>query len=44
MGARVEREMFVLPAGDAVLWLDPGLAFGTGNHETTDPVALLTSP
>ena len=30
-----EREMFVLPAGDAVLWLDPGLAFGTGNHETT---------
>lgn len=30
-----EREKFVLPAGDAVLWLDPGLAFGTGNHETT---------
>ncbi len=30
-----ERETFVLPAGDAVLWLDPGLAFGTGNHETT---------
>jgi ribosomal protein L11 methyltransferase len=27
--------VFVLPAGDAVLWLDPGLAFGTGNHETT---------
>ncbi len=30
-----EREAFRLPPGDAVLWLDPGLAFGTGNHETT---------
>ena len=30
-----ERETFSPPAGDAVLWLDPGLAFGTGNHETT---------
>lgn len=30
-----ERETFKLPAGDEVLWLDPGLAFGTGNHETT---------
>jgi len=30
-----ERETFALPTGDAVLWLDPGLAFGTGNHETT---------
>ncbi len=30
-----ERESFKLPAGDAVLWLDPGMAFGTGNHETT---------
>jgi len=30
-----ERETFVLPAGDQVLWLDPGMAFGTGNHETT---------
>lgn len=30
-----ERETFKLPTGDAVLWLDPGLAFGTGNHETT---------
>lgn len=30
-----EREQFRLPQGDAVLWLDPGLAFGTGNHETT---------
>lgn len=30
-----ERATFNLPPGDAVLWLDPGLAFGTGNHETT---------
>lgn len=30
-----EREKFQLPPGDEVLWLDPGLAFGTGNHETT---------
>lgn len=30
-----EKATFVLPAGEAVLWLDPGLAFGTGNHETT---------
>jgi ribosomal protein L11 methyltransferase len=30
-----ERETFQLPPGHAVLWLDPGLAFGTGNHETT---------
>lgn len=30
-----ERENFKLPAGEAVIWLDPGLAFGTGNHETT---------
>ena len=30
-----EREKFSLPAGDEVLWLDPGMAFGTGNHETT---------
>lgn len=30
-----ERATFRLPAGHAVLWLDPGLAFGTGNHETT---------
>lgn len=29
------RESYVKPAGDKVLWLDPGLAFGTGNHETT---------
>jgi ribosomal protein L11 methyltransferase len=30
-----ERENLVLPAGEEVLWLDPGMAFGTGNHETT---------
>lgn len=30
-----ERESFRLPPGEEVLWLDPGLAFGTGNHETT---------
>ncbi len=30
-----EREKFQLPAGEVVIWLDPGLAFGTGNHETT---------
>lgn len=30
-----EKDKFQLPAGDEVLWLDPGMAFGTGNHETT---------
>jgi len=30
-----ERTAFVLPEGEEVLWLDPGMAFGTGNHETT---------
>jgi ribosomal protein L11 methyltransferase len=25
----------VIPEGHEVVWLDPGLAFGTGNHETT---------
>ena len=30
-----ERENFQLPVGEEVLWLDPGMAFGTGNHETT---------
>jgi|GEM_PF-6964939 len=29
------KDSFVLPDGHEVLWLDPGLAFGTGNHETT---------
>ncbi len=30
-----EREKFQLGSGEVVIWLDPGLAFGTGNHETT---------
>jgi len=30
-----ERSAFRLPAGHSVLWLDPGMAFGTGSHETT---------
>lgn len=30
-----ERDSYSLPPGDVALWLDPGLAFGTGNHETT---------
>jgi ribosomal protein L11 methyltransferase len=30
-----ERETFEIPAGEEVVWLDPGMAFGTGNHETT---------
>jgi ribosomal protein L11 methyltransferase len=30
-----ERATYAVPAGEGVIWLDPGLAFGTGNHETT---------
>ena len=30
-----EREKFQLGSREVVIWLDPGLAFGTGNHETT---------
>lgn len=30
-----ERATFELPPRHSVVWLDPGLAFGTGNHETT---------
>jgi len=30
-----ERGAYVVPPGEVALWLDPGLAFGTGNHETT---------
>jgi ribosomal protein L11 methyltransferase len=30
-----EHDTFVVVAGEEVLWLDPGMAFGTGNHETT---------
>jgi len=30
-----ERESHRMKAGDVAIWLDPGMAFGTGNHETT---------
>lgn len=30
-----QKETYPLPEGDVVLYLDPGLAFGTGEHETT---------
>ena len=30
-----ERATHVLAPGETAIWLDPGLAFGTGNHETT---------
>ena len=30
-----EKERFSPPPGEEVVWLDPGMAFGTGNHETT---------
>lgn len=30
-----QRATYALPEGERALWLDPGLAFGTGNHETT---------
>lgn len=30
-----ERDTYLMPAGDAAVLLDPGMAFGTGNHETT---------
>ncbi len=30
-----ERETYVVPGEEVVIWLDPGMAFGTGNHETT---------
>jgi ribosomal protein L11 methyltransferase len=30
-----ERDTYPLPEGDAIVLLDPGMAFGTGNHETT---------
>jgi len=30
-----ERTTYRVPPGEVVLWLDPGLAFGTGNHEST---------
>lgn len=30
-----ERASYPLPEGDEIVLLDPGMAFGTGNHETT---------
>lgn len=30
-----ERESYVVPSGHHALYVDPGMAFGTGNHETT---------
>ena len=41
LGSRVhvvpswERDAYVVPAGGVPLYLDPGMAFGTGTHETT---------
>lgn len=29
------RDEYQLPEGHRAVWLDPGMAFGTGNHETT---------
>lgn len=30
-----ERPHYALPEGEQIIYLDPGMAFGTGNHETT---------
>jgi ribosomal protein L11 methyltransferase len=30
-----EKDSYQLPAGEQIVYLDPGMAFGTGNHETT---------
>ncbi|MEX0330259.1 MAG: 50S ribosomal protein L11 methyltransferase [Puniceicoccaceae bacterium] len=30
-----ERDSYPLPEGEEIVYLDPGMAFGTGNHETT---------
>lgn len=30
-----ERKTYPVPRGHKVVWLDPGMAFGTGNHGTT---------
>jgi len=30
-----EKDNYVIPENDISLYLDPGMAFGTGNHETT---------
>ncbi|MDQ8204802.1 50S ribosomal protein L11 methyltransferase [Pelagicoccus sp. SDUM812003] len=29
------KDEYTLPVGHEAVWLDPGMAFGTGNHETT---------
>lgn len=30
-----EKDGYELPPGEEIVYLDPGMAFGTGNHETT---------
>jgi ribosomal protein L11 methyltransferase len=30
-----EKDTYALPEGEEIVLLDPGMAFGTGNHETT---------
>lgn len=30
-----EKESYIIPKGEIGFYLDPGMAFGTGNHETT---------
>jgi ribosomal protein L11 methyltransferase len=35
-----ERESYVVPSDEKAVYLDPGMAFGTGNHESTRLCAL----
>lgn len=30
-----QKASYPIPPNDSIIWLDPGMAFGTGNHETT---------